>query len=140
AILAFAEAVSIAEQTKLEKQTTYSMYKQKMADVFETNQIDFQPTIPHAVESLPHIYHVSFPGTDVETFSMSLDLEEVAVSSGSACSSGSFEPSHVVTAMFGTESDKARNSIRISFGYDLDESIIEEAANRIAKVVNRLVK
>lgn len=140
AIIAFAEAVSIAEQTKLEKQTAYSMYKQKMADVFETNQIDFQPTIPHAVESLAHIYHVSFPGTDVETFLMSLDLEGVAVSSGSACTAGSFEPSHVVTAMFGTESDKARNSIRISFGYDLDESIIEEAANRIAKVVKRLVK
>ena len=48
---------------------------------------------------------------------MSLDLEGVAVSSGSACTAGSFEPSHVVTAMFGTESDKARNSIRISFGY-----------------------
>lgn len=140
AIIAFAEAVSIAEQTKLKKQKAYSTYKQKMADVFEENQIDFQPTIPHAVESLPHIYHVSFPGTDVETFLMSLDLEGVAVSSGSACTAGSFEPSHVVTAMFGTESDKARNSIRISFGYDLDESIIEEAGNRIAKVVKRLVK
>ncbi|ARF18701.1 cysteine desulfurase family protein [Sporosarcina ureae] len=140
AIVAFAEAVSIAEQTKLEKQTDYSTYKQKMADVFENHQIDFQPTIPPAVASLPHIYHVSFPGTDVETFLMSLDLEGVAVSSGSACMAGSFEPSHVVTAMFGTESDQARNSIRISFGYNLDESMVEEAANRIANVVKRLVK
>ncbi|PIC78485.1 cysteine desulfurase NifS [Sporosarcina sp. P19] len=140
AIVAFAEAVSIAEQSKQEKKTAYSTYKQKMAEVFEKHQIDFLPTIPDAVASLPHIYHVSFPGTDVETFLMSLDLEGVAVSSGSACTAGSFEPSHVVTAMFGTESDKARNSIRISFGYDLDESIIEEAANRIANVVKRLVK
>lgn len=140
ATVAFAEAVSIAEQSKLVKQKNYSTYKQKMAEVFEKHQIDFQPTIPDTVRSLPHIYHVSFPGTDVETFLMSLDLDGIAVSSGSACTAGSFEPSHVVTAMFGTESDKARNSIRISFGYDLDESTIEEAANRIASVVKRLVK
>ncbi|PID02153.1 cysteine desulfurase NifS [Sporosarcina sp. P2] len=140
AAVAFAEAVSIAEQSKLVKQENYSTFKQKMAAVFEKHQIDFRPTIPQAVASLPHIYHVSFPGTDVETFLMSLDLEGIAVSSGSACTAGSFEPSHVVTAMFGTESDKARNSIRISFGYDLDEAIIEEAANRIASVVKRLVK
>ena len=140
ATVAFAEAVSIAEESKEEKSIIYSSYKQRMAEVFEQFQLDFKPTLSTAVPSLSHIYHVSFPGTDVETFLMSLDMEGIAVSSGSACTAGSFEPSHVVTAMFGKDSENARNSIRISFGYGLDLSIIEDAAKRIANVVTRLVK
>ncbi|ARD49514.1 cysteine desulfurase family protein [Sporosarcina sp. P33] len=140
AAVAFAEAVSIAEQSKQEHAITYSAYKQQMEEVFGRRGLHFQPTVPAAVPSLSHIYHVSFPGTDVETFLMSLDLEGIAVSSGSACTAGSFEPSHVVTAMFGNESENARNSIRISFGYGLTPSSVEEAAERIAHVVKRLVK
>lgn len=140
ATVAFAEAVSIAQQSTKEKTILYSSYKEKMAEIFEQHQLNFEPTVADSVPSLPHIYHVSFPGMDVETFLMSLDLEGIAVSSGSACSAGSFEPSHVVTAMFGKESDNARNSIRISFGLGLDLPLVEEAAQRIASVVTRLVK
>lgn len=140
AAVAFAEAVTVAERSKQEKTALYASYKEKMAEVFEQHQLAFEPTVSDSIQSLPHIYHVSFPGTDVETFLMSLDLEGIAVSSGSACSAGSFEPSHVVTAMFGKESDRARNSIRISFGLGLDVALVEEAAQRIAKVVTRLVK
>lgn len=138
--VAFAKAVELAEQSKQQNSDKYTAYKQRMTEVFDANSLAFDPTIPAGVPCLPHIYHVSFPGTDVETFLMSLDLEGVAVSSGSACSAGSFEPSHVVTAMFGSESDRARNSVRISFGLGLDETIVEEAAERIAAVVKRLVK
>ena len=140
ATVAFAKAVSITQQSAEEKTALYASYKERMAEIFEQQQLDFNPTVAESVPSLSHIYHVSFPGMDVETFLMSLDLEGIAVSSGSACSAGSFEPSHVVTAMFGDESEKARNSIRISFGLGLDLSIVEEAAQRIASVVTRLVK
>ncbi|GKV66769.1 MULTISPECIES: cysteine desulfurase family protein [Sporosarcina] len=140
AAAAFAEAVTIAEQTKDEKSAAYISYKQTMLAIFGQNELAFEPTLSESVPQLPHVFHVSFPGTDVETFLMSLDIEGVAVSSGSACSAGSFEPSHVITAMFGNDSDRARNSIRISFGYGLDQSEIEEAAQRIAAVVKRLVK
>ncbi|MEK4024536.1 cysteine desulfurase family protein [Sporosarcina sp. FSL W7-1283] len=140
ATAAFAQAVSIAEQTKDETAETYQSYKRTMSEIFKRNEIEFLPTVHESIPVLPHIYHVSFPGTDVETFLMSLDLEGIAVSSGSACTAGSFEPSHVVTAMFGDDSDNARNSIRISFGYGLEQSMIEEAAERISAVVKRLVK
>lgn len=140
ATLAFAEAVSITERMKSENITSYQTYKDRMQEVFRQHQIVFQPTVPVAVPTLPHIFHVSFPGADVGTLLMGLDIEGVAVSSGSACTAGSFEPSHVVTAMFGAASDNARNSIRMSFGYGLDVSLVEEAANRIATVIKRLVK
>ncbi|WP_153732993.1 cysteine desulfurase family protein [Sporosarcina obsidiansis] len=140
AAVAFAEAVTIAEQKKSENVRIYQSYKKIMSDIFKQNDVEFHPTLPESIVALPHIYHVSFPGTDVETFLMSLDLEGIAVSSGSACTAGSFEPSHVVTAMFGKESDNVRNSIRISFGFGLERPMIEEAAERISAVVKRLVK
>jgi len=88
----------------------------------------------------PTILNVSFKGTKVEPLLMSLDLEGVAVSSGSACTAGSIEPSHVLTAMYGKDHPKTTNSIRFSFGLANNDDQIIEAAERVIKVVNRLTK
>ncbi|MBC7806792.1 MAG: aminotransferase class V-fold PLP-dependent enzyme, partial [Akkermansiaceae bacterium] len=64
---------------------------------------------------LPHIANLSFPGADGETLLLSLDLRGVAVSSGSACASGSIEPSHVLLAL-GLSPDIAGSAVRFSFG------------------------
>ena len=53
----------------------------------------------------------------MEAIVVNLDLEGIAASSGSACTAGSLEPSHVLVAMFGDKSDELNNSIRFSFGY-----------------------
>ncbi len=50
---------------------------------------------------LPHVLNLSFPGTDVESMLVNLDMSGIAVSSGSACTAGSIEPSHVLVAMYG---------------------------------------
>ncbi len=63
----------------------------------------------------PHVSNVSIPGTDSEAMLMHLDLAGVACSSGSACSTGSVEPSHVLTAM-GVPWDRAVAALRFSFG------------------------
>lgn len=62
----------------------------------------------------PHISNVAFPGTDSESLLMHLDLAGIAVSSGSACSTGSIEPSHVLSAL-GVPADLAIASLRFSF-------------------------
>ena len=82
-----------------------------------------------SAEKLPHIMNVSFPGTDIESLLVNLDMAGIAVSSGSACTAGSLDPSHVLTAMFGEGSSKLRNSVRFSFGLGLTEETIKEAAN-----------
>lgn len=138
AAAAFAEAVRVAEHEREQTMEQYASYKAKMRSVFTQEGIEFVPTVADSTESLPHIFHLSFPGTDVESLLVNLDLEGVAVSSGSACTAGSMEPSHVLTSMFGKGAPCERNSIRISFGYGLSEELIEEAARRIANVVNRL--
>ena len=77
--------------------------------------------IPDAVihgrgaERAPHIMNISVPGTDSESLLMALDLRGIAVSGGSACQSGSIDPSHVLTALR-VRPDLASAAIRMSLG------------------------
>jgi cysteine desulfurase len=64
---------------------------------------------------VPNTTNISFEGVEAESLLIALDLEGVAVSTGSACSSGSLEPSHVLRAM-GLPNNRARNSLRFSLG------------------------
>ena len=87
--------------------------------------------------ALPNTLNVAFPGLDGEDVLLALDLEGVSASSGSACTAGSLEPSHVILAM-GYEHDDARRSVRFSFGPTTTPEQLDEAADRIATVVDRL--
>jgi cysteine desulfurase len=71
---------------------------------------------------VPNTSNISFEGIEAESLLIALDLEGVAVSTGSACSSGSLEPSHVLRAM-GLPHARTRNSLRFSLG---PETTIEE--------------
>jgi cysteine desulfurase len=77
--------------------------------------------IPDAVihgrgaERAPHIMNISVPGTDSESLLMALDLRGIAASGGSACQSGSIDPSHVLTALH-VRPDLASAAIRMSLG------------------------
>ncbi|HEY3745010.1 MAG TPA: cysteine desulfurase family protein [Gemmatimonadaceae bacterium] len=66
-------------------------------------------------ERAPHILNLSVPGTDSESLLMALDLRGIAASGGSACQSGSIDPSHVLAAM-GVRPDLASAAIRMSLG------------------------
>ncbi|NIR44809.1 MAG: cysteine desulfurase [Gemmatimonadetes bacterium] len=90
-----------------------------------------------APERLPNVLNVSLPGVDIEGLLTSLDLEGIRVSSGSACTTGSVEPSHVMRAM-GREGDLARNTIRMSLGWGTNESDIEYVLERFPKIVERV--
>jgi len=138
-ILAFAEAVSIAQQTMEEKRDLYSQFKKEMVSIWEQAEIDFK--INGEIQfTLPHIVNVSFVGTDVESLLVNLDMAGISVSSGSACTAGSINPSHVLVAMYGENASELRNSIRFSFGYGVTVEEVKEAATLTANVVKRLVK
>ncbi|MFW5968310.1 MAG: cysteine desulfurase family protein, partial [Persicimonas sp.] len=87
--------------------------------------------------ALPNTINVAFPGVDGEDFLLAADLEGIAASSGSACTAGSLEPSHVVLAM-GYEHDDARRSVRFSFGPTTPDADLEEACARVGRIVERL--
>ena len=69
-----------------------------------------------------------------------LDLAGIAVSGGSACTAGSIEPSHVLTAMYGADSPRISQSIRISFGALNTDEDIDKLINAVVKIVNKLKK
>ena len=127
AIVAFSEAVTIAQETMARHTETYERYATILIDVLDEQGITYEVNAKNA-ERLPHVLNISFPGTDIESLLVNLDMAGVAVSSGSACTAGSLDPSHVLTAMFGEGSPKLRNSVRFSFGLGLDEETIKEAA------------
>ena len=94
----------------------------------------------HQQQVLAHVFNVTFPGTDVESFLINLDMAGVLVSSGSACTAGSIDPSHVLVAMFGENAPELRSSIRFSFGLGLTNEQIREAGKRTAAIVKRLTQ
>jgi len=87
----------------------------------------------------PHILNVIIPGADSEALLMHFDLAGVAVSSGSACSTGAVEPSHVLTAM-GIPRELALGAIRFSLGHETTPADIERAAEVFPAVVNKVRK
>jgi cysteine desulfurase len=74
----------------------------------------------------------------VESMLVNLDLAGIAASSGSACTAGSIDPSHVLVAMFGKESERIHSSVRFSFGLGNTKEQIERAASETVKIVKRL--
>jgi cysteine desulfurase len=86
---------------------------------------------------VPNTTNISFDGLEAESLLIALDLEGVAVSTGSACSSGSLEPSHVLRAM-GLPSSRARNSLRFSLGAATTETEIEFVAGILPGLVTKL--
>jgi cysteine desulfurase len=86
---------------------------------------------------IPHTLNLSFPGCRADLLLMNLDLEGVACSTGSACSSGSLLPSPVLRAM-NVADELLQSAMRFSLSHLLSEAEIDEAARRIAGVVGRL--
>jgi cysteine desulfurase len=89
------------------------------------------------VERLPNTSCFAVRGTSAETLLMALDLAGVAVSSGSACSSGKVGKSHVLAAM-GVEPVIANGAMRVSFGWSSTEADVEHFADAFAKALERI--
>lgn len=88
-------------------------------------------------QRVPNTTNISFDAIEAESLLIALDLEGVAISTGSACSSGSLEPSHVLKAM-GLPNARARNSLRFSLGSATTTDEIDFVADVLPRLVARL--
>lgn len=86
---------------------------------------------------LPNNLNVTFPGIDAEELLLLLDRKEIFASAGSACSSGSLEPSRVLLAI-GRSRREAQESVRFTVSFDNTTEEIDEAADEICRSVERL--
>lgn len=86
---------------------------------------------------LPNNVNVSFAGIEGEAVLLRLDLEGIAASSGSACTAGSLDPSHVLTAI-GLTRDEAKGSLRLTLGTDTTQADVDEVVAKLPGIVASL--
>lgn len=86
-------------------------------------------------DALPHVVNIGFPGANNGVLLTQLDLQGYAVSTGSACTAGTVEPSHVLAAKYGSDSQRLRESIRISFS----ENNTEDEVIGLAQLLKSLL-
>ena len=91
----------------------------------------------HPTERLPNNVNFSFEGVEGEPILLGLDLQGIAASSGSACSSGSLEPSHVLLAL-GQTADLARGSLRITLGKHNTEAEVDRLLSVLTGLISEL--
>lgn len=137
-IVGFAEAVRIASEERVERVAKYKEIKETMLHIWREAGIRFQVN-GHPEHVMPHILNVSFLGIQTETMLMNMDLASIAASSGSACTSGSLELSHVLKAM-NLGDERAHSAIRFSFGITNSVEEAARAAGKVAQIVKRLQK
>ncbi|GAA0483180.1 cysteine desulfurase family protein [Salinibacillus aidingensis] len=137
AVKGLQKAVELVEQERTDRNQRYLAFKKRFLQILEEEQVEFSinGNKDHCVSS---IVNISFPGTNVEILLTNFDLSGIAASSGSACTAGSVEPSHVLSEMFGSEDERTTNSIRFSFGNANDEQQIETSAKKVSEIIHRL--
>jgi cysteine sulfinate desulfinase/cysteine desulfurase-like protein len=135
AIAAFAAAVGVAVSRRTAEAERLTRLRD---DLIER----IRKEVPGAVlngdplDRLPGNAHFSFPGCEGDALLMLLDARGIECSTGSACSAGVAEPSHVLLAM-GADLERARGSLRFSFGHSSAEADVEAVAEAIGPVVER---
>lgn len=135
-IVGFAEAVRLVHEHLEGRRSVYLTYRQNMLAILKEEGIVYRLN-GHPEQCLPHILNLSFEGVQADTLLMNLDLEGVAASSGSACTAGALQPSHVILAMHADEK-RAGSAIRFSFGLGNTREQVEEAARKAARIIRRV--
>ena len=135
-IVAFGEAAKLAREELHE----HAAHDSSLRDRFEQKITELIPDVVmngDREQRLPHLSNISFRYIEGEGLLINLDLQGVAVSTGSACSSGTLEPSPVIRAL-GVSDEIARGSIRFSFGKDNTDSDVDYTVEVLAQAVERL--
>ncbi|HHX87448.1 MAG TPA: IscS subfamily cysteine desulfurase [Firmicutes bacterium] len=134
-IVGLGRAIELADKEFADK----SRHLIKLRDRLITGLLKLEGTVlnGHPKQRLPGNANISFLGLDGEVLLLSLDHRGVAVSAGSACSSGSREPSHVLTAM-GIDPAAAFSSLRFSLGRENTEEEIDYVLDIISLLVSKL--
>ncbi len=135
-IVAMGAALALAEAEREEFVTRTAALRDRIESGI-TEKLQDTKLNGHKTQRLPNITNLSFSGVQGEPVLLGLDFKEIAASSGSACSSASVEPSHVLMAM-GLSEELAVGSVRISLGRESSEADAEETIAAVPEIVGRL--
>ena len=131
--------VGIAGMTAAYKQASKN-YQDNYKHVETIRQVFLNSlTVPYEINSvgpsLPHVINISFSGKENGPLLTLLDLAGFAVSTGSACTAGTVDPSHVIQSLYGKDSDKLKTAIRVS----LSEENTAEELQALAEKLNQII-
>ena len=135
-IVAFGEAAKLAREEMGQR----AGHEERLRNLFEkgvSERIADVVLNGDPARRLPHVSNISFRFIEGEGLLISLDLQGIAVSTGSACSSGTLEPSPVIIAL-GRNEELARGAIRFSFGKDNTEADVDYVLEVLPRVVEKL--
>lgn len=130
------KAIEMRSLEMAEEQPRFEAMKAKL----KQGLVDTIPDIwfnGHPTESLSNTLNVSFAGAEGESILLYLDLEGIAVSTGSACASGSLDPSHVLLAT-GVPIERAHGSIRISLGRENSMEDVDYIVSKLPGIIARI--
>jgi len=137
-IIAFGKAVEMRRGEMAAEFKRLSALKARFKAGIEKNISDIQFN-GHPQDSLPGTLNVSFSGAEGETLLLYLDMEGIAVSTGSACASGSLDPSHVLLAT-GVPAERCHGSLRMTMGRDTTAEDIDYVVGKLTEIVERVRK
>jgi cysteine desulfurase len=132
--MAFATELAVQEQS--DRSTKMMQARELLESILLSESPDAVVLGSHAPR-LPHTTSLSFPGLDRQLLQLALDREGIACGTGSACASGSSQPSHVLQAM-GLGKPIVQGAIRLSLSWETSEEQVLAGAERIIRVVRRL--
>jgi cysteine desulfurase len=135
-IVALAEALRVTDEHRAEETARIALLRGRLERglAVEIDGFEANGDTTRRVEGL---LHAAIWGVEAETLLVALDLRGVYAASGSACSSGAIDPSHVLAAM-GMRRDRALSSVRFSLGYASTDADVDEALAIVPEVVGKL--
>ncbi|GEQ05304.1 cysteine desulfurase [Staphylococcus gallinarum] len=134
-IVGFSEALTLADTQRDTNNVHLLNLKNLFLVSLQERSIPFEFN-GSMTDSTGHIINLYFPFIDVETLLTLLDLSNIYVSSGSACTAGTTTPSHVLVAMFDTD-ERAKHSVRFSFNELTTEQEVKYIATEIHKIYHK---
>lgn len=135
-IIGLGKAIEMRSQEMKSDEKHLLELKAALKKGIEENIPDVQ-FVGHPTDCLPNTLNVSFEGAEGEAIILYLDLEGIAVSTGSACASGSLDPSHVILAI-GLPAECAHGSIRISLGRENTMEEIAYVTDTLPRVIGKI--
>lgn len=138
-IAGFGQAVAeVQAESKADLQAKYTDFQKIILSRLDESGVAYEVNSPLTGLVSHHVLNLRLNGLSTYVLLANLDLAGFAVSGGSACTAGSLTPSHVLTAMFGQDSPKVSESIRISFGRYNTAEEVEAFAAALVKVARKL--
>ncbi|KXU16236.1 Cysteine desulfurase [Streptococcus oralis] len=119
----------------LEKQEEHFQHVQNLETAFLAELEGVQYYLNRGQDHLPYVLNIGFPGQKNDLFLLRLDLAGISISTGSACTAGVVQSSHVLEAMYGANSERLKESVRISLSPQNTVEDLQTLAKTLKEII-----